>query len=86
MRKCARCGVRHIPEQSDDWCTEYNLYLASECYARCRESIVGRVGVCELCGTDTLLTLHHLDYRKLGEETECNVVVLCKQCHVMEEE
>ncbi len=38
--------------------------------------------ICEHCGvTKGYLTLHHLSYENFRNETEDDVVLLCKPCH-----
>lgn len=48
------------------------------------EIIEARGAVCEGCGGDREeLELHHLNYERLGDELDSDLVLLCVQCHCL---
>lgn len=53
-------------------------------YNRFRESVLKRDGVCQCCGSNEDLEVHHLfsfkKYNSLGADTK-NGITLCKECH-----
>ena len=36
---------------------------------------------CQICGTGTNLVVHHVTYRRLGNESLDDLVTLCDSCH-----
>ena len=37
--------------------------------------------VCEVCGSDGPLQVHHLTYARVGKERDDDLLVLCDECH-----
>jgi 5-methylcytosine-specific restriction endonuclease McrA len=68
-----------VTEHSD----EYVATLASPRWRRLRAAVIEeQANVCLDCGAYTsLLELHHLHYRTLGEERMDDVIALCQPCH-----
>jgi len=42
--------------------------------------------MCNKCGSDKSLQIHHLNYFTVGNEGGDDVIVLCKSCHEKEHE
>lgn len=36
---------------------------------------------CAKCGARNKLQVHHLSYQHLGDELDCELMVLCHSCH-----
>lgn len=61
---------------------DYRAYLRSpEWRARRLEFLEDAEYQCQECGSNKKLQVHHLSYDNLGDETEDDVEVLCKECH-----
>ena len=76
------------PERSfsERWWELYNLYLASPEWNSKRIRVRARdYGRCQLCGSETLLEIHHLTYNRVGDEALFDLVTLCAHCHEQEE-
>ena len=61
----------------------YQAVLCSALWwARRAEILEVREAMCEECGIDGVeLHVHHLTYENLGDEEDCELVVLCAECH-----
>lgn len=71
-----------IEEQQINYTGRYKLYLQSKHWKATREFIINKYdGKCELCGKEKGINIHHLTYERLGEETENDLMCLCKKCH-----
>ena len=61
---------------------EYFAYLASPEWAAVRFAAVARAGyVCEECGREGPLQVHHLTYARFGAERDTDLIALCARCH-----
>lgn len=61
---------------------EYKAYLRSSEWRERRKEFIEEVnGECEDCGSKKNIQVHHLNYDNIGDETEDDVEVLCKDCH-----
>lgn len=58
---------------------EYQEYLDSKDWQRRRKQLIKKK--CEWCPQKHELNVHHLSYDNLGQETEYDVITLCKRCH-----
>ena len=62
--------------------SEYKTYLDDEHWAKTRKKIMARDGYrCQICGSKRDLQVHHLTYKNIGQETDEQLVCLCRQCH-----
>jgi hypothetical protein len=60
----------------------YKQYLRSPHWIRLKRFIFKQRGHrCEQCGQRTSVELHHLTYENVTHERECDVILLCRQCH-----
>ena len=60
----------------------YNDYLQSRHWKEFREkAIINASCVCQVCGKQEGLNVHHKNYECMGQETFADVVVLCRSCH-----
>jgi 5-methylcytosine-specific restriction endonuclease McrA len=57
--------------------------MAPKPYAKLRKEILERDGWrCQNCGCSKNLDVHHMIRRSaLGDDTETNLITLCRQCH-----
>jgi len=61
---------------------EYRSYLRSTQWREKRKEFLEMAGYeCEECGESEGLQVHHLNYENLGDESEDDVQVLCRECH-----
>jgi len=61
----------------------YSEYLNSDQWKRKRKLVMERSnGVCEGCGVYKANQVHHLSYRRLGNEMLFDLVALCRSCHM----
>ena len=61
---------------------DYEDYLETPEWQVTRDLAKERVGFrCEKCGSDNYLHVHHLSYKRRGEELPEDLEVLCKACH-----
>jgi hypothetical protein len=80
-------GLEHFDQQpalpEAEWRAKYETYLRSPEWARKRLSILARAeGRCERCGGETpFLQVHHLNYARLGDERDTDLIATCKPCH-----
>jgi 5-methylcytosine-specific restriction endonuclease McrA len=59
------------------------IRVASASYAGLRREILARDNWrCQVCGCLRNLDVHHLKQRSsLGDDTEANLITLCRECH-----
>lgn len=60
----------------------YNDYLQCELWKNKSKAFIKNAGRCDRCNSKKELNCHHLNYEFLGNETEKDIVVLCKKCHL----
>lgn len=61
---------------------EYQDYLKTEHWQTTRKAtLADRNYKCEKCGKRGLLHVHHLTYKRLGDELPEDLQVLCPECH-----
>lgn len=64
-----------------NWNGGFSPYLA-EFNRKLKEKIKERDGfICQHCGSDKLLAIHHIDYKKENNR-EDNLITLCKSCNL----
>lgn len=60
----------------------YMAYLRSAEWREKRKEFLELANYeCEECGEKDGLQVHHLSYENIGDETEDDVQVLCRECH-----
>jgi len=60
----------------------YLSYLKTDAWKEKRKEFLELANYeCQECGSTENLQIHHLNYENIGEETEDDVEVLCKECH-----
>ena len=66
-------------------CKGYNAYLQSEHWKKLRNSRIkweSGVAECAACHKKTTnVQLHHVSYKRLGNERKEDLIVLCNECH-----
>jgi 5-methylcytosine-specific restriction endonuclease McrA len=61
---------------------EHRSYLrSSEWKARRRDALARAGGRCQDCGSSERLHVHHLTYKRHGNELQRDLRVLCSRCH-----
>ena len=61
---------------------KHRAYLKSPQWKARRKNALGRAGGrCEDCGTERNLHVHHLTYKRHGNELQRDLRVLCARCH-----
>jgi hypothetical protein len=63
--------------------SEYHTYLKSDHWknVKVRYFSSKRPKVCDICGSDKEINLHHKTYTRLGHEYLTDLIVLCRDCH-----
>ena len=61
----------------------YNQYLSTEHWKHFKKkAIQNQNGKCQICNIkDTLLNVHHNNYKNRGRENYEDVIVICNKCH-----
>lgn len=60
----------------------YRKYRETDKYKQKKEQVLRRDGLqCQLCGTGKNLLVHHITYRRLGNEPLEDLITLCENCH-----
>lgn len=61
---------------------EYTDYLKSEKWKRRRAAYFMRhAKICRVCRSNVRIQLHHMDYARLGKESDSDMVALCEKHH-----
>ena len=60
---------------------DYAVYLKSTWWVSFSKRIRDERKICEKCGIDKTLNVHHLTYANKGEEKDEDVIVVCRTCH-----
>lgn len=97
LAETANCGQetrkgkklnKYFYDEKEITCTDtgekvigYENYLKTRHWRRIRNRKILSDGVCFLCGKDQNLQVHHRTYKRLGEEKESDLIVLCRECH-----
>ena len=59
----------------------YQDYLESDDWKYLREKMINLRKVCEICGTNKKLLVHHKNYDRVPQEKSRDLMVLCWDCH-----
>lgn len=60
----------------------YEEYMITKHWEKLRSKYFKRHSrICAKCGSRELVQLHHITYRRLGEEKPTDLIPLCKNCH-----
>ena len=63
-------------------CFGYKNYLKSQHWAFMRSRIIQSHPYCEICkSSEKPLQVHHLSYKRLGNEKDSDLIPLCDKCH-----
>ena len=60
---------------------DYHKYLASNEWKAKRKEKLALNSICEICGSDKEIQIHHLNYNNVGSEQMDDLQTLCKKCH-----
>lgn len=82
------CRVQPVVLPPDEWRKKYNAYIKSAQWKNIRKQLFQMRGnKCERCQMGSpMLAVHHLTYERLGRESPKDLVVLCPDCHELEDE
>ena len=73
---------RHIRKNRwlfNKWC---ELYFTTRQWYVLRRSVIDRCNnICERCGKQKVVDIHHVTYKNLGLEKLSDLVGLCRECH-----
>lgn len=70
------------PGRERAWFALYAEYLASAEWAALRRDVIARDGEwCRRCFTRRGDVVHHLTYRRVGDELLTDLMYLCTECH-----
>lgn len=73
-----------LAQKDSEWWAWYNDYLNSPEWASRRKKVLSRDGAtCKACGIAPATEVHHLTYKRAGEEPLFDLVAVCKPCHRM---
>ncbi len=65
--------------------SSYNEYLQSSIWDEKREDVLLRDDyTCQSCGDTQGLHVHHITYKRLGNERMEDLITLCDRCHEFE--
>lgn len=69
---------RYISSRTDD---KYKNYIASPEWQALRKRIIAERKVCEICGSEKMLQVHHKTYENFEHEKDEDLQLLCHECH-----
>ncbi len=73
---------REREAQNAEWWRWYTEYLDSREWAERRQAVLKRARyVCEGCGAQRAVQVHHLTYARAGQEMLFDLVAVCLECH-----
>lgn len=82
MDKYFKCKKKICCKDTGEICFGYANYLKSQHWALTRSRIIQNHPYCEMCkSADKPLQVHHLSYKRLGEEKDSDLTPLCDECH-----
>lgn len=69
-------------ERDAEFWQRYEEHINSDKWKAIRRKVLARCrNVCEGCGERTAVHVHHLTYKRLGNEMLFDLAAVCKQCH-----
>lgn len=69
-------------QERQAWFDWYNKYLSSPEWKAKRAEVLRRArGVCEGCLNQEAVQVHHLTYKRVGNEMLFDLVAVCNDCH-----
>lgn len=57
-------------------------YLVSEHWQKIKARLYKKYKQCRICGYTKTLNIHHITYKRLGFETDSDLIVVCEDCHI----
>ena len=74
--------------ENNEWRQKYEKHIRSAKWKNIRRDLFKIRGEkCESCGArSSMLEVHHLNYDRLGNELITDLKIVCKPCHVKEDE
>lgn len=85
---CSReCRDAHwVGPNTPNWQNGAGVYKRGPRWYAIRRRILKRDKVCQHCGADTRLHVHHkIPFRIFGSNADWNLIVLCDRCHRVED-
>jgi 5-methylcytosine-specific restriction endonuclease McrA len=68
--------------ENEDWWRRYHEHINSEKWGQIRLRRLKKANfVCEGCGVRVASQVHHLTYKRLGDEMLFDLVAVCEACH-----
>lgn len=81
-RKRQEAYERGQAQQQIEWRRFYEQHLLSDKWKQLRRKVFARCnGVCEGCGERQAVQVHHLNYKRLGNEMLFDLAAVCMTCH-----
>lgn len=76
-------GIPERKQTNEEWWQWYTEYLQSPEWQRRADRCKERANyTCQDCGAkDVVLQAHHLTYKRVGNESDSDLVCLCEGCH-----
>ena len=60
---------------------DYKTYLSSEKWKETKIAMKLNYKVCQECGSENDLCVHHINYENFGNESIDDITLLCRKCH-----
>ena len=71
--------------KQDNWYDKYEAYINSDTWKEKRKTILARDNyICQICKTNKAVQVHHLTYKRMGNEQDFDLVSVCLPCHELE--
>jgi hypothetical protein len=68
-----------------EWRLNYESYINSDEWKEKRKNILIRDNyICQICKTNKAVQVHHLTYKRLGNEQDFDLISVCLPCHELE--
>lgn len=68
-----------------NWYDKYETYINSDAWKEKRKNILIRDNyICQICKTNKAVQVHHLTYKRLGNEQDFDLISVCLPCHELE--
>lgn len=69
-------------DDTKETCFGYDEYLKSKHWKNLRTRLIGDNRICAICKQHkSAIQLHHLNYDRLGNESDSDLIPLCTRCH-----
>jgi 5-methylcytosine-specific restriction endonuclease McrA len=76
---CSRACTYNVRKRPGRISIKRQRYGSIE-FLKARKEVIARDGICQICGVDNAVSVHHKNWRPYDNRLE-NLVLLCKSCH-----